>query len=420
MVSVMKKATPLFSICLALLVTGALSSCGGSDPEGETPTPLKKISLTTRQEAIQSHEIDFSLNLFKEIVARDPNKNLMISPFSASLCLAMTATGAEGETYTQMASTLGFGGFTRGEVGEYYKTLCNGLLEADNTTKLAIANAVWPANDLSLTAAYPGFVKNWYSAEVTPLDFSAANAVEKINNWAKEHTNGMIPRVLEYLDASTRLLLSNALYFKGKWAGGDMTASKRDFTNFAGNVSRVNFFGDTRLAGYYSSGKGFTACGIPYGNSAYSLMILLPKPSLDINSFVASLTPSLLTKTMNAVKGLINVEVYVPSFKSDYTMDDKFKSALQSMGMQLPFSGSADFSGISTEPLFIGQILQKTAIDVNEKGSEAAAVTTVTLFGSSEDPGTSQPPVFIADRPFVYAIVEHSYNTILFLGIHGE
>ncbi len=416
----MKKLSSFFCIFIALLSVGSLPACSGSDPEGDTPTPLKKIALTTQQEAIQSHEIDFSLNLFKEIVAREPNKNLMISPFSASLCLAMTASGAEGETYTQMASTLGFGGFTREEIGEYYKVLCNGLLEADNTTKLAIANAVWPANDLSLTQAYPAFVKNCYSAEVTPLDFSAANSVDKVNNWAKEHTNGMIPKVLESLDASTRLLLSNALYFKGKWAGGDMTASKRDFTNFAGNVARVNFFGDTRRVGYYSSENGFTACGIPYGNSAYSLVILLPKSDQDINSFVASLTPSLLTKTMNAVKRLINVEVYVPSFKSDYTMDDKFKSALQSMGMQLPFSGSADFSGISTEPLFIGQILQKTAIDVNEKGSEAAAVTTVTLFGSSEDPGTSQPPVFIADRPFVYAIVEHSYNTILFLGIHGE
>lgn len=415
------KSTPFFfRIFIVLLSTVSLASCGGSDPEGEKPTPLKKIALTTQQEAIQSHEIDFSLNLFKEIVAREPDKNLMISPFSASLCLAMTASGAEGETYTQMASTLGFGGFTREEIGEYYKVLCKGLLEADNTTKLAIANAVWPANDLSLTQAYPAFVKNCYSAEVTPLDFSAANSVDKVNNWAKEHTNGMIPKVLESLDASTRLLLSNALYFKGKWAGGDMTASKRDFTNFAGNVARVSFFGDTRRVGFFSSENDFTACGIPYGNSAYSLIILLPKPGLDIHSFVASLTPALLTKTMNAVKKLINVEVYLPSFKSDYTMDDKFKSALQSMGMQLPFSGSADFSGISTEPLFIGTILQKTAIDVNEKGSEAAAVTIVPVFGGSEDPGTQQPPVFIADRPFVYAIVEHSYNTILFLGIHGE
>ena len=412
----MKTTQTIFLATLLLLV----AACGKTDPEGETPTPLKKIALTTKQEAIQSHEVDFALNLFKEIVAREPNKNLMISPFSASLCLAMTASGAEGETYTQMASTLGFGGFTHEEIGGYYKTLCNGLLEADNTTKLAIANAVWPAKNLSLTSTYPGFVQNWYSAEVTPLDFSATGAVDKVNNWAKEHTNGMIPKVLDFIDPSCRLLLSNALYFKGKWAGGDMTASKRDFTNFAGNTSRVDFFGDTRSAGYFASENDFTACGIPYGNSAYSMVILMPKPGLDINEFVASLSPALWTKTMNALKALITVEFLAPSFKSDYTMGDKFKSALQSMGMQLPFSSSADFSGISTEPLFIGQILQKTAIDVNEKGSEAAAVTTVAVFGSSGTPGTNQPPVFIADRPFVYAIVEHSYNTILFLGIHGE
>ena len=397
----------VFTICM-------FTACGNTAFDNDKPSPLKKIVLSESQAAAQRHEMDFAISLFKEVVAREPNKNLMISPFSASLCLSLLASGSAGETYTQMAAILGFADFTREEIGNYYQTMCNGLYEADNSVNLAIANAVWPAKNLQLKSDYAAFTEKWYFAKVTSLDFSSSGSLRIVNDWGKKHTNGLIPKLLDNLDSQTRLLLTNALYFRGKWAGGDMTTSKHTFTDYSGKSSQVQFFGDTRQL-YYRQETDFEACRIPYGNGAYSLVVLLPKSGKPVNDIVASLTSSQLRNTVSNMKSPSEVKLLIPSIKTDYSMDDVFMAALKSMGMCLPFSSNADFSGISSEPLSIGKILQKTSIDINEKGAEAAAATTIIMYGASED----EPISFIADRPFIYAIFEHSYNTILFLGIYG-
>ena len=412
------KRNIILHVALTMTVLLGSVSCGGeADPPQKEMQPLKDIVLTQQEAEVQACENTFALKLFREICAVEQNQNLMISPFSASLCLSLAASGADGETFTQMASTLGFAGFTAEQIGSYYKAMCEGLYAVDTTTKIAIANAVWPAKSFPLKMAYADFAKLYYSAEVENLDFATQNAVNTVNNWAYKNTNGMIPKILDNPEPSIRLMLANALYFNGKWSGGKMESQQKDFTNFAGTKAKTKFLGCTRDM-KWCAGKGFTVCSVPYGNGAYRMVIFLPDEGKDLATLVASLTPEVWNNTM---QGLRECEVIfsMPVFKSEYSMDRIFQDALKKMGMQLPFTGAADFSKISDEAVYIDDILQKTAIDVTEKGTEAAAVTAIVYKNTSiSDP--EPPKVFTADRPFAYAIVEHTFNTILFIGIHGK
>ena len=404
---------------LAMVAMAGFTGCGltgGEDP-GDEPKPYQKIVLTQEQEAVQACENDFALGLFRNVVAKQKDTNLMISPFSASLCLSMAAAGANGETFTQMATTLGFAGFSAEQIGSYYETMCKGLYEADNTTTLKIANAVWPAVNFPLKKAYGDFAKRYYSATVENLDFGQQSAVNTVNNWAYTNTNGMIPKILDEPEPAIRLMLANALYFNGKWSGGEMQAQQKDFTDFTGKTAKVKFLGSTREMGY-CEGEGFTACSVPYGNGAYRMVIFLPDKGKSLAPLVAKLTPDFWNQTLKQLH-TCDVIFSMPVFKSEYEMSDVFMETLAAMGMQLPFTGAADFSKMTDEALYIDEILQKTAIDVTEKGTEAAAVTAIVYKNTSvSDP--IPPKVFTADRPFAYAIIEQSFNTVLFIGIHGK
>lgn len=402
-----------------MMAVVSFSACGlsGGGEEGEEPKPLKKIVLTQEQEAVRACENDFALGLFRNVVARQKDTNLMISPFSASLCLSMAAAGADGETFTQMASTLGFTGFSAEQIGSYYQTMCQGLYDADNTTTLKIANAVWPAVNFPLKKSYGDFAKRYYSATVENLDFSKQSAVNMVNNWAYTNTNGMIPKILDEPEPAIRLMLANALYFNGKWSGGEMQAQQKDFTDFTGKTAKTKFLGSTREMSY-CAGDGFTVCSVPYGNGAYRMVIFLPDKGKSLATLVAKLTPDFWNQTLQQLYPC-EVVFSMPVFKSEYEMSDLFMETLAEMGMQLPFTGNADFSKISDESLYIDEILQKTAIDVSEKGTEAAAVTAIVYKNTSvSDP--VPPKVFTADRPFAYAIIEHTFNTVLFIGLHGK
>ena len=413
----MKKSFLLHCAALVAVLSGAVSCGGEENPPQKEMQPLKDIVLTQAESEVQACENTFALGLFREICAVEKDQNLMISPFSASLCLSLAASGADGETFTQMASTLGFAGFSAGQIGSYYKSMCAGLFAVDTTTRLSIANAIWPAVNFPLKKTYADFVRNYYSAEVENLDFATQNAVNTVNGWVFTNTNGMIPKLMDGPDPAIRLMLANALYFNGKWSGGKMDSQQKDFTSFAGTKAKTKFLGSTR-AMKWGSGKGFTVCSVPYGNGAYRMVIFLPDAGKDLSSLVASLTPELWDQTLSNLREC-EVTFSMPVFKSEYSIDNILKNTLISMGMPKAFSGYADFSKISDESVYIDEIVQKTAIDVSETGTEAAAVTAIYMKATAvADP--EPPKVFTADRPFAYAIVEHTFNTILFIGIHGK
>ncbi len=401
----------------AVLVT-CLASCSGINPDGDNidpkDNPYKEITLTRVQEEVAAKELDFGIDLFSDIASQE-NGNVMISPFSASLCLSLIASGADGQTYAQMASALGFEGFTSEQIDSYYSTMVDALLKADKGTKLAVANAVWAAESLNMRSEYVSEVKQYYKAKVDNLDFSRSSSVNTINKWCSDNTNGMIKKIVEDVDPMIRVVLANALYFKGTWQGGPFGGSDMEFRNIGGSTAFVKSFSGTKSVQSYF-GKDAAVISLPYGNGAFNMIVVLPEEGADFNAFVKSLSAEKWTFWRNSLVPA-QVEFRIPTFKSEYRMADNFKAALGRMGMVLPFSDAADFSRMcSDESLYVSDIIQKTAIDVNEKGTEAAAVTIGMMKATSAGPSDTR--LFIADRPFVYAIVEQSCPGILFIGTH--
>ena len=398
----------------AALVAG-LSSCdGGLFDSNRSNDEYVPVVLTRAQEEVAAKELDFGIDLFSDIASQESG-NVMISPFSASLCLSLIASGAEGDTYAQMASALGFEGFTSEQIGSYYSTMVDALLKADKGTKLAVANAVWAAEGLDIRSEYVSEVKQYYKAKVDNLDFSKSSSVKTINKWCSDNTNGMIKKILDDVDPMIRVVLANALYFKGTWQGGPFDDSNMEFRSISGSTASVKSFSGTKSVQSYF-GKDVSVISLPYGNGAFNMIIVLPAEGTDFNAFVKSLSADKWNSWRNSLSSA-RVEFRIPTFKSEYRMADNFKAALGRLGMVLPFSAAADFSRMcSAESLYVSDIIQKTAIDVNAKGTEAAAVTIGMMKCTSAGPEDLQ--YFIADRPFVYAIVEQSCPGLLFIGTH--
>lgn len=402
-------------ILAATLLVSCLASCdGGLLDSGREYDEYKPVVLTRAQEEVAASEVDFGIGLFSDIASQESG-NVMISPFSASLCLSLIASGTDGDTYAQMASALGFENFTSEQIGSYYSTMVDALLKADNGTKLAVANAVWAAEGLDIRREYVSEVKQYYKAEVDNLDFSKSSSVKTINKWCSDNTNGMIKKILDDVDPALRVVLANALYFKGTWQGGPFDGSDMEFRNISGTTAFVKSFSGTKGVQSYF-GKDVSVISLPYGNGAFNMIVVLPAEGTDFNAFVKSLTADKWNSWRSSLSQA-QVEFRIPTFKSEYRMAENFKAALGRMGMVLPFTGAADFSRMcSAESLYVSDIIQKTAIDVNEKGTEAAAVTIGMMKCTSAGPEHLQ--YFIADRPFVYAIVEQSCPGILFIGTH--
>ena len=402
-----------------LLVAAAplMISCGNINTDVDGGNELKTITLTKAQEAVGGSVTGFGLDLFREVALGEKN-NMMISPFSASLCLSMLAAGAQGETYSQMAKALGFDGLPAEDIASYYKTVVDGILSADSSTKVSIADAIWIANNMTLKKPYAASMAADYNAVIDKLNFAdKATVLSKVNKWADKNTNGMIKKILDDVDPQTRMLLANALYFNGKWREADaFSTSPRKFADIERKVRETKFFrgyGINTLWGQTSD--GVTVFSLPYGNGAFRMVFVLPAYEANFMQFLSGVDAASWSKWMGAL-GYEKVNFEIPVFKSDFTMEESFKKAMRKRGMELAFTPSADFGKISDENLYVNMMLQKTAIDVNEKGTEAAAVTVIGMKETSVAP--APPKTFIADHPFIYAIVESTSNTLLFIGTH--
>ena len=412
----MKKMVIGLFIAVALPLAVGCGSVTPDSPE-EGDNELKTIVLTKGQEAVANTVAEFGIDLFRD-VAIGENGNMMISPFSASLCLSMLAAGAQGETYSQMAKALGFEGLSSEDIGSYYKTIVDGVLSADNSSVISVADAIWIAKNMTLRKPYVSEVTAYYNAVVDNLDFNNPQAAAgTINARADRNTNGMIKHVVDDLDPATRMVLANALYFKGKWRGShEFALSDRKFTDITGKSDKVKFFGEYGSRQMWGYVDGVRVLGLPYGNGAFRMVMVLPPAGIDFKQFISGIKASDWNKWVESLRSC-DVNFQVPVFKSEFTMEDSFKEAMEKRGMKLAFTPYADFGKISNEDICINFMIQKTAVDVNEKGTEAAAVTVVGMKTTSVS--VPEPPKeFIADRPFIYAITETTSKTLLFIGTH--
>lgn len=392
----------------------ALISCQkNTDDDGIETREPKSIVLPGYAPEVLTSSNNFGISLFSE-VAGEKHENMMLSPLSANIALNMAMNAADGNTFTQMRDMLGYNNLTQEEVNELYKTLVEQLLEADDKVTLNLANAMFYRNGFSVKASYKTAMKTDYKADIEELDFSnAVNTLKRINGWASDKTNGKIDKVLDNISGDAVMFLLNAVYFKGDWTQQFDKEATQDlqFTlNNGENIEVPTMSEEIPLRAF--NGNGFSAYELSYGRDNFVMNLILPTGSLpEFLSGFNSETYYQMTAGLDQQEDKIEYNVLLPKFKFKY--EKILNDNLKALGMIDAFNGSADFSNLSDISTYISFVKQNTFIDVNEEGTEAAAVTTIGFFTTSAGGGT---PTIHFDKPFVFAIRERTTNTLLFIG----
>ena len=399
--------------CKALVPAVALlSAC--SDPNG--PGRSEPIDALPRQLSIGEQKLitssnAFAFDLLKAVNSADRAGNVFISPLSASMALGMTMNGAAGSTYDAMHSTLRFGDLARTDVNASYKSLIALLRELDNTTKFAIANSIWYDQSWPFRQEFLAESQSYFDAEVKGLDLSKPSSVDVINEWVNQATSKKIPKIIDSFDGDEVMFLINAIYFKGIWEKqfDKSKTTSAPFHALDGTSSTVPLMSQMEQF-RHTFGTDYQAIDLPYGNSAFTMMVVLPNQGVDINSFTESLTEE-KWRAIDAAMSRGETGIALPKFKLEWKKN--LNDQLKELGMAVAYNDlTADFSRMSASdiPLVITDVIQKTFVDVDEEGTEAAAATSVGV-------GPTSAPAFIrVDRPFIFAIRERLSGTILFIG----
>jgi len=394
----------------SISVAVALSVMGCSEATVSTaPITALPRSLSDAETKVIAGSNDFAFDLFRTGNVDQHKANVFVSPLSASMALGMTANGANGPTYDEMKAALRLTGATREEVSDGYKNLISLLRGLDPGTNFTIGNSIWYKQTFPFNASFLDESKEHFDAKVTALDFRSPSALGTINSWVAAQTNNKIPQILEDIDPAEVMFLINAIYFKGTWQKQFDKSKTVDasFHNADGTTSTVPMMArDAGVQATYNA--DYAAVDLPYGNSAFMMTVVLPNE--DIDSFAESFDQAKWNALVNALHDS-EIPVYMPRFRIEWKR--QLNDDLQKMRMQLAFVGDqADFTGMSPlgNHLYITKVLQKTYVDVDEAGTEAAAATSVGMGV------TSLPVPFRADRPFLVVIRERFSGTILFIG----
>jgi serpin B len=405
-----KSAIVLLSLFFALGYT----ACTKDNPDKKPDLTPKNLELNANAPEVIGNSNEFGIELFTK-VALDENKNLMLSPLSASTALTMLLNGCGGDTYVQLKETLKYPeDLSISEVNELYKSLADQLLTVDPKVKLALANAIFYRESFSVKLPFLNTMSSDFGALTEGLDFTLPSALTTINKWASDNTNGKIPKVLNEISPDAVMFLMNALYFKGDWSYqfDKSLTSDRPFYIPGGNyinVSTMNGKVGSKIAG----GDNYKAIELPYGRTNFTMIVIVPDGTLA--GFNASFTAEMwnaLTARFDEQEEYGEKIVYIPKFRFSY--EKILNDQLQSMGMVDAFNSSlANLSGISDASIFVSFVKQNTFVEVDEKGTEAAAVTTIGVEVTSVPPESKQ---FIIDKPFIFAIRERTTNALLFIG----
>jgi serine protease inhibitor len=386
-------------------------ACDPTSPGPPAALTALPRALTTQEAAVISAANAFTLNSFREASAAEPGRNVFLSPLSASMSLGMTLNGARNDTFDAMRATLQFGTASQADINAGYQSIIGLLTGLDPTTEMRIANSIWFRSTFPIRPEFAAAGQEFFDAEVANLDFSSPSAVGTINNWVKEETNGRIPTILDAIDDGDQMFLINAIYFKGMWRTAfDPTDTKpAEFHAAIGVKQPVQMMrlNDKTLA-TASWPDGTASVELPYGNTAFNMMVILPPDTATLDAFVQRLTAERWGELM-AAGSPQEMTLFFPRLKLEYQRE--LEPDLERLGMGVAFTTQADFSGMSSPvtPVLISSVLQKTFISIDEAGTEAAAVTKTVMSDSAR-------PMMTCDRPYLIAIRERFSGTIVFIG----
>jgi len=389
----------------------------GSDVRaGDLPDPIR-IDLRSAEQQMVRADQTFAFEFFEHLFVEESlgeDNNFMVSPLSLSMALAMTWNGAAGKTKEVMQQTLKMDGFSDDELNSYYKKLREALLKTDPSTKLSIANAIFTNQSVKIKPDFVNTNRSFYEATVEAVDFTRPETVGIINKWASDNTNGLIEKVIENTKPEDLMYLLNAIYFKGIWTSefDKKNTSERPFTYENGTRKNVEMMKQTAKFNY-TNDENLQLVQLPYGNQAFSMMVLLPAEDKELQDVVAVTRQEGYWESLKSGLHEAEVELSLPKFKTEYSK--RLNEVLAKMGMGIAFANTADFSRMSGVPAKIDFVKQDTYISTDELGTEAAAVTTIGMIMTSL-PVNPEKVVFNANRPFLYLIQENSTGAILFMG----
>lgn len=406
-----RKIITLVSILACVSLVFNLSGCSKAaqtvnlmDEFEDTP---RFTTVTSPDEEFYNSETDFGLKLLKS--TSEKNKNNLVSPLSAIICLAMVANGANGATREQILNAL----CGETEIGDLNEYLAGYSSSDEQNRTLKSANSIWINKDMGYEVC-DEFLKTdakYYRSGVYNEPFDSS-ITDKVNGWVNENTDSMIEKIADEIGQETVMLLINALAFESKWAEqyiGDTHEKIFTCTDKSTQTADMMYFSENK----YLSDDNAVGFIKPYEDRNYSFAVLLPDEGTDIDSYISSLSGERLRSILKNAQ-IADVDVTMPKFEIE--SDLKLNEALESMGMKNMFSDKADFSNLVKDGgVCVDNVVQKTFIEVTESGTKAAAVTSV-FVGESSPTWDKITYTVELNRPFLYMIIETDSNTPIFIG----
>jgi serpin B len=406
---------------LVLALLGCQQDTGVTSqlPTDSPPDFSEHVAGTFDQPLVDANLL-FSFKLFDGLTTADPGANVFISSPSVAIALTMACNGADNETRTAMTDALELEGLSMEDVNAAYESLIALLESPDSAVELSIANSLWAREGLPFKEEFLQVNAEYYDAEVTELNFNLPEAAPTINAWVSDNTRGKIREIVDDpIDPAIIMFLINAIYFKGPWTYefADSLTEDRAFTLLDGSTKRHPLMHQSGMYDYLR-GDGFQAVSLPYSKGRVSMYVFLPDRESSLAAFQIQLTAANWKDWMASFQETKG-DIALPRFTIEY--ETSLVDALSQLGMGIAFSESeADFGRMfpisPAANVYISDVKHKTFVEVNEVGTEAAAVTSVE-FGVTAFPGP-QPEYFTmtVDRPFFFAIRDNETGVLLFMG----
>ncbi|MDX1636874.1 MAG: serpin family protein [Balneolaceae bacterium] len=404
-------------LLLFVILAGCTSnSTNSGDPEPFEPRELPR-SLTESETNLVHQTGQFGFRLIRNLATENPQKNHLISPLSIQMAYGMAMNGANGDTYTQIRDTFGFQDMSREEINESAKSLLELLVGFDENVTINVANSIWYRDSFSVEQEFLQTNETYYGASVTPADFSDPATVGLINGWVAENTEGLIENIVTKIDPLMMMYLLNAVYFQGDWTYpfDPENTEKEPFRLAAGSSVEAEMMHlEEQENMYYKEGEDYRAVNLYYGDAGFAMTMVLPVEDISVTEWLETVN---WEKWQQVTSGFreVNLTLTMPKFEMKYEID-RFKQVLKALGIRDAFEPTAaDFSRINPDEtdLHISDTRHKTFIKVDEKGTEAAAVTSVGIETTSEP----QSREIRFDRPYFYVIREVESGSVLFMGI---
>lgn len=369
------------------------------------------LTLTDAQDSIIAKNNTFAVKLFEKTAKM---QSTVISPISVSYLMAMLANGANGQTKADIMKALQLEEKDLDEMNALYKMMIQRCGNTDKGTTLNIANYFAMNKEVNLEDAYANKMKNIYNAGIESLDFTSSKTTAHINNWCKKNTNGMIPSIIDKVDANASAYIMNAIFFNGTWADkfSKSQTKNENFRGYTRDITMVPMMHKSDKLLYWKNDM-YAAVRIPYGNGSYTMTVMLPNEGISIDEMLKTMENADLTAWRQDAEQCI-VDLKLPRFTTE--ADVTLNNIISELGAANIFNSNADFTNIAKSNMFVSQMFQKAKIEVSEEGTKAAAVTAAIMTMSALPTEEPKHVTFHANRPFVYMITEANTNAIFFMG----